>query len=84
MPACYSIITVSYTHLDVYKRQTDDNSKFLNEPDIVKITKLGRLRWAGHVIRMGENEMPRKALTEPVSYTHLDVYKRQGLYKATI
>ena len=38
----------------------------LNEPDIVKIIKLGRLRWAGHVIRMGENETPRKALTEQI------------------
>ena len=57
-----------------------------------------RLRWAGDVIRLWENEIPRKALTEQmygtrrvgrpklrwedgvnsVSYTHLDVYKRQG------
>ena len=24
------------------------------------------LKWAGHVIKMGENEIPRKALTEQI------------------
>ena len=69
--------TVSYTHLDVYKRQvlnsllrisnidvyvTGSNSKFLSS-DIVT-----EFRGRGDEIRI-----------YPVSYTHLDVYKRQGV-----
>ena len=48
------------------KRTNQELNALLNKPDIVKVIKLGRLRWAGHMIRMGENEIPRKALTEQV------------------
>ena len=33
-----------------------------NEPNIVKVIKYNRLRWAGHVIQMDENELPKKML----------------------
>ena len=45
------------------KRTNQELNTLLNEPDIVKVIKLGRLRWAGHVSRIRENEIPRKALT---------------------
>ena len=32
----------------------------------MKVIKLGRLGWDGHVIKMGENEIPRKVLTEQI------------------
>ena len=38
------------------------------EPDIVTAIEQGRIRWAGHVQRT-------------VSYTHLDVYKRQSYFR---
>ena len=72
---------VSYTHLDVYKRQADALSEY-------KVAKVNSL-----TVRVGvlANVMPAafefafEALTDdtifsgarPVSYTHLDVYKRQ-------
>ena len=59
------ILPVSYTHLDVYKRQrcicTDS---FLQPPQT-----------AGASIRTSEESTPRTTVS--VSYTHLDVYKRQ-------
>ena len=54
---------VSYTHLDVYKRQ---------EWDSVKITLKGIL-----VSRQEGHSKFEPVNTIPVSYTHLDVYKRQ-------
>ena len=71
------IDSVSYTHLDVYKRQTE--------------TTASLLQWTGNAIDLVEliygidvmgcinnGNMPLK----PVSYTHLDVYKRQRLFRS--
>ena len=63
---------VSYTHLDVYKRQSYDftqltDEELLAELEIVDDRRIWKIAEA---IRRG---MP------PVSYTHLDVYKRQHL-----
>jgi hypothetical protein len=33
-----------------------------NEPNIVKVIKSSRLRWAGHVVRMDDNELPKNIL----------------------
>ena len=44
------------------KRTNQELNTLLNEPDIVKIIKLGRLRWAGHAIRMGEMCIRDRAL----------------------
>ena len=52
---------VSYTHLDVYKRQVQGRHEENQEKHEVLQTSGERLRHGVH----------------PVSYTHLDVYKRQ-------
>ena len=54
---------VSYTHLDVYKRQS-----FLR--------KSGQ-RYTGRKTQNETFETDDACLRPPVSYTHLDVYKRQ-------
>ena len=71
---------VSYTHLDVYKRQlrTHEVTPFANKKNSMK-TMLDvsgdlALWYTGEeivVFAFGSN-------TKAVSYTHLDVYKRQG------
>ena len=64
---------VSYTHLDVYKRQDEMNmiislyAQTCGVPQV--ITKVGHM----------ENNSMQDSLG-PVSYTHLDVYKRQRIH----
>ena len=64
------IIPVSYTHLDVYKRQARENRlhRLHAEPGRAR----GDLLGGGSVCESDTGG-------QPVSYTHLDVYKRQGL-----
>jgi hypothetical protein len=33
-----------------------------NEPNIVKVIKSSGLRWSGQVVRMNDNELPKKIL----------------------
>jgi len=35
------------------------------ENDVVKLCKLSRLRWAGHVIRQDDDDLSRRDLSEP-------------------
>ena len=84
---------VSYTHLDVYKRQLEisvkvknyaaNNEQISNEAsfdcdqcdliyDGVNITVIKELLENALEFTMTDDP-------DPVSYTHLDVYKRQGL-----
>ena len=61
-----AIAPVSYTHLDVYKRQV--------------IAKRNRgLNSAFTVRKISSGEGVERTFQTPVSYTHLDVYKRQML-----
>ena len=62
-----SVVPVSYTHLDVYKRQADESVRY---GFIREILSYYRLEYKD------ENEFIGNL---PVSYTHLDVYKRQGI-----
>ena len=64
------IISVSYTHLDVYKRQ-----ELYCEPKEQQ-SILGNI-YAARVERVAEGI---HGAFLAVSYTHLDVYKRQGIY----
>ena len=67
--------SVSYTHLDVYKRQEQGIADYENDPldYLQQWAKLGYLR---RYYDIGDE--PVFDLT-PVSYTHLDVYKRQPM-----
>ena len=124
--ALLEVRAVSYTHLDVYKRQQDKGFKNVvivtpNYPggkDAVAgfkryykgkvaeeiYTKLGQLDYAAELAQvrsykpdalffflpggMGINFVKQFVAaglsrdTQPVSYTHLDVYKRQGWRRA--
>ena len=72
---------VSYTHLDVYKRQGYLRLKVL---ELLHI--LSRLKDRDDVqqtdyFNQHQVECARRA-AKPVSYTHLDVYKRQAFFRA--
>ena len=60
------VLPVSYTHLDVYKRQTYTDG--LKAVDMVLVQKLNDNNKYVIIARVVEAS---------VSYTHLDVYKRQ-------
>ena len=85
---------VSYTHLDVYKRQYKDHAgrisegwesfKTKKEAQDRKISVEKELLDGTFLIpdAMTVAEMLYKWLPIPVSYTHLDVYKRQAWNKS--
>ena len=60
-------MAVSYTHLDVYKRQLYETA-LLHEA----------ARRQAEIIRSVKSVQYELPSLMPVSYTHLDVYKRQG------
>ena len=64
---------VSYTHLDVYKRQDKTEAKRAAKkpPGLAKKAVRGARTEAWFYVHNKIHEV------EPVSYTHLDVYKRQ-------
>ena len=70
-----TILPVSYTHLDVYKRQ------FMDRPAMRNLPVNKGFTWTGSQTRPEEAWRGIRPLREykggPVSYTHLDVYKRQ-------
>ena len=69
---------VSYTHLDVYKRQGMDKLLEAKMPEgWVIVQALATVDATTYDLYM--NNM-RAMMQEPVSYTHLDVYKRQAVY----
>ena len=79
----HSLTTVSYTHLDVYKRQAElrpefdrmmkqqianaEAKKYNNWQNVAQYYEALKLWWDNNTT---------------VSYTHLDVYKRQQLFYA--
>ena len=77
-------IPVSYTHLDVYKRQTyvipllffKRVSDTYDEETQLAIEEYGDDVHQLVLNRLGKS-FRNSAFLEPVSYTHLDVYKRQ-------
>ena len=73
---------VSYTHLDVYKRQVQGIGMALYEN--VQYDKKGHMMNNSFMqykiptrLDMGRLRVEFESSYEPVSYTHLDVYKRQ-------
>ena len=70
---------VSYTHLDVYKRQVVHGLHELQDglaPLGVALQRLQRGDLDDRQVVTGEL-VAGEQLPDPVSYTHLDVYKRQ-------
>ena len=71
---------VSYTHLDVYKRQPHGSQRWMVSTgpahvlSVLKVSASKRKNWWISSINW------RLPISIPVSYTHLDVYKRQILY----
>ena len=66
-------MAVSYTHLDVYKRQ---GQRFL-EGDVAPVDVVGYFRLQEVAIEVYPHEKGAEISYLAVSYTHLDVYKRQ-------
>ena len=58
--------TVSYTHLDVYKRQVDGDS-----------VDSDKIQFERALVNSQISNILKQAGVDTVSYTHLDVYKRQ-------
>ena len=87
----YRLNPVSYTHLDVYKRQAE-----YKDENVIPFVDLKDLPPMDYIfqdettsVRKGINQIMKKQKLEiipkmvvtsstPVSYTHLDVYKRQN------
>ena len=94
------LIPVSYTHLDVYKRQVRDGDiahivfgekdfDIAASFDIISAQSgqvfgdnaadLSRLNIGNHALKRRAVEIAACITVIPVSYTHLDVYKRQRM-----
>ena len=71
LPHQLSALAVSYTHLDVYKRQVPADLNGAREVNSTRPSE-AELNCADESIRCEVNES-----NSAVSYTHLDVYKRQ-------
>ena len=71
-----SLDAVSYTHLDVYKRQVLELKRFSRDYSIpiIGISSFNRDNYTAPVNMASFKE---SGAIESVSYTHLDVYKRQ-------
>ena len=72
-------ITVSYTHLDVYKRQGSDSRRTLVLKNLEKITPfiVDAVEKGAVLLAVGLGFQVLGRYIKAVSYTHLDVYKRQ-------
>ena len=94
---CFFALTyypVSYTHLDVYKRQAAEPAQVVdttgagdafNGALAASLAQQPALAFIEHVrfasryaARSTEHAGAALAMPNPVSYTHLDVYKRQA------
>ena len=78
------VFPVSYTHLDVYKRQSSARTPRLRQK-IVKFSLTASGRSPRVKLRFIDAKTPSltppSRVEKPVSYTHLDVYKRQEGYE---
>ena len=75
----YGLFAVSYTHLDVYKRQKEDKAAVEQAPSILDYLDEESQAHFDAVRRMLEDLGVAYVIDTnmAVSYTHLDVYKRQ-------
>ena len=73
-PMAPAIMAVSYTHLDVYKRQILQRVQAMPFESLEKMELYITEKLSGAFPKISFQE---KEGQEAVSYTHLDVYKRQ-------
>ena len=73
-------VPVSYTHLDVYKRQAAYGLRSVGAYGAGCLVSIGA-GWNPDKTRLFERWRPQWIAS--VSYTHLDVYKRQGSHTDT-
>ena len=71
------IATVSYTHLDVYKRQVPDNHRRLSKCLLFALFGVLLFHFNGYNRSSDSARICLFHCLLSVSYTHLDVYKRQ-------
>ena len=75
-----STVAVSYTHLDVYKRQVVDSTIVVKESELKDLYNKQKEQFKQYQetrdIKYIDVQVTASAAA--VSYTHLDVYKRQG------
>ena len=69
-------MAVSYTHLDVYKRQ--ELNYLASKLDEMDQSDYAKFQAA---MEIGDYTSSLQEIINPVSYTHLDVYKRQGWHR---
>ena len=72
------VVPVSYTHLDVYKRQR--LSSAAASPFCASAQSRSCVCFMGVFLLCGRLQDSQQTASQPVSYTHLDVYKRQNMY----
>ena len=86
IPASYIITSVSYTHLDVYKRQIYTYGPIIHNDEVVKDMEKNGVTVINDLDELSYHEkgvmIIRSHGISTVSYTHLDVYKRQELHCA--
>ena len=46
------------------KRYNNELYEIYGEPAVMNIIKAGRLRWAGHIMRMGSADIPKRIITD--------------------
>lgn len=51
------------------RRKNRELYQLYRDINVVRFIKLGRLRWAGHVARMGDREIPKRVITEELHGT---------------
>jgi hypothetical protein len=63
-----------------HKRYDRELGELYNEPNIVNVIKSSRLRWAGHVVRMDDKELPKMILwTNPGGQQRCDQLKSRWI-----
>jgi hypothetical protein len=61
---CHRIYSPIYERRQWEQRYSRELEELYNEPNITTVIKSSRLRRAGHVVRMDENELPKKEIMD--------------------
>ena len=64
--------------------EKEELRSFYHSPNIVRVIKYRRLRWAGHVARMKEGRSAFKILTRTIKQQERDLQLGLGVHGRTI